>query len=298
MGLHQASYQDDPTLCDRVFELLELPFPGVSAGRRQGEGFGVPWERCSTPFVAREENRVSCHVGLLEVPIRVLGRDLVAGGVHGVATHPERRRQGLFRGVMSELLVHAGTRFDTLFLTALHPEYFADFGFRVVPEFVHRTGCLPTRVSDSRPLDLGSPADLALMHRLLDTRSPISDYLGVGSEKGCFGFVEFGSTIRYSPGLDAAVIAAPTERGVRIYDVVAPTLPAFPEVLGIAGSEGSEAICYFAPDRFAGSFRPEPHDLTGGPDALEPGTAGWVMMVRGPFRCDGFPVMLPRPARC
>lgn len=296
--LRRSSFDLDPTLCDRLFELLELPFPGVTRGRRQGEAFGVAWEHCSTPFVVREGDAVVAHVGLLELPLCVLGRSVTVGGVHGVATHPDRRGQGLFRSIMDELLHDASDRFETLILTTLHPEYFRAFGFRVVPEYVHRAVIAPASVPDARPLDLANPTDKSLLHRLIESRTPVSHYLGVGVEKGCFGFTEFASTIRYSQALDTAVVADPTADGLRLYDVVAPRLPTMPQVLGIGNAGGRDLTCFFAPDRFAGHFAAEPHDLTGGANALEPGTPDWVLMVRGPFPCAGQPIMLPRPARC
>ncbi|MFN0177396.1 MAG: GNAT family N-acetyltransferase [Gemmatimonadales bacterium] len=296
---YQTSYGEVPGLGDRVFELLELPFPGVTGGRRNGEAFGVPWETCSTPFVAWDEGRVVCHVGLLDLPIHVMGRDHHVGGVHGVATHPDYRRRGLFRGAIEELFEHAAGRFETLVLTTLHPEYFAPFGFRVVPEFVHRAAPVAAAsVPDARSLDLTRPDDLRLLHGLIERRAPISRYLGVGAEKACFGFVEYQTAIRYSAGLDAAVVFERAGGWLRLYDVVGSRIPSLPEIIGLTGGPVEHILAFFSPDRVAGRFAAEPHDLEGGPDALEPGTMNWVFMVRGPFAAMGHPVMLPRPTRC
>ena len=297
----RARYRDTPQLGDRIFELLELPFPGVTAGRRNGEAFGIPWEEASTPFVAWHGDRVVCHVGLLQMPLHVMGRDRLVGGVHGVATHPDFRRRGLFRAVLTELFEFAADRFDTLVLTTLHPEYFRPFGFRVIPEFVHRAVPVePARVPDARALDLTVAADHALLHGLIERRGPVSRYLGVGAEKACFGFVEFRSLIRASASLDLAVVCERVGSTLRIYDIVATRIPTLAQLLGLAGEAAAidEVVCFFAPDRVAGRFAAESHDMTGGPSALEPGTAGWVLMARGPFAADGHPVMLPRPARC
>ncbi len=295
---YRTSYQHDPGLGDRVFELLEIAFPGVSRGRRQGAAFGVPWEAASTPFVVREGDRVLSHVGLLRLPLWVMGRDQVVGGVHGVATDPNHRRRGLFRGLIEELIAFAAPSFETLVLTTLHPEYFEGFGFRVIPEWIGRGRPGPTEPIGSRGLDLTNAADLALVHSLIDRRTPVSDRLGVRDEKACWGFVEFATAIRYAEALDAAVVAERRGATLRVYDAIAARMPSLDEIVGIWGEPLDEVLLYFATDRVAGSWAVEPHDLGGGAEALSPGEANWVLMARGPFAADGEQVMLPRPARC
>lgn len=297
----QAAYASDPTLADAVFDLLELVFPGIRTARAHGQAFGATWESASTPFVAREGGRVLAHVGLMAFPMVVAGRPMTVGAVHGVATHPSCRRRGIYRSVMEELLSSAAAeRLGTLALTTAHPEYFEPFGFRVVPESVFRAQVSPRRgPSASRLLDLpGSAADRALVHRLLDQRQPVSRMLGVGPEKACWAFYEFRSSVRYLPELDLAVVSERRAGGLALFDVVGPRLPALDELLDGLAEPVGELVAFFATDRLGGPFRTEPHDLAGGPLSLQPGEAGWVFMVRGPFAAEGRALMLPRPARC
>ncbi len=298
-GVLPASYQTDPRLCDRVFSLLEPTFPGVGRSRHNAEAFGARWEDVSTPFVVEHQGRVVCHVGLMPMPLWALGSPLRCGGVHGVATEPGFRRRGLFRAAMESLLDVAGSRFETLILTTLHREYFEPFGFRVVPEsvFRYRTSVVPP-ATESRILDFRRPSDLSLMHRLLEERTPTSDVMGVGVEKAGWAFYEYESLIRYLPDRDVAVIARQDGDTLRLYDVIGRSIPPIAAVVAAFSDPIREVVAYLSPDRLGGGFVPEPHDLTGGPDALEPGTADFVLMVRGPFPAEGRPLMLPRPARC
>lgn len=295
---YRASYRQDPGLCDRVFELLEVAFPGVSRGRRNGEAFGVPWELSSTPFVVRGGDRVVSHVGLLRLPLRIMGRDQVVGGVHGVATHPDFRRRGLFRGLLEELIAFAEPSLETLVLTTLHPEYFEAFGFRVIPEWIGRASPAVTAPISSRRLDLTTAADLAVVHSLIDRRAPVSDRLGVRGEKACWGFVEFGSTIKYAEALDVAVVAEQSGTTLRVYDVLATKMPSVDRIVGIWGEPIDQVLLFFATDAIAGPWVVEPQDLGGGAEALSPGDPNWVLMARGPFAAEGERIMLPRPARC
>ena len=295
---HRRSYQEDPSLGDRVFGLLSQVFPGVQVGRHNAAAFGAPWEAGSIPFVAEAAGQVIGHVGLLPVPLRIMGRDVGCGGVHGVATHPDFRRQGYFRALLQELVAYAQSRFETLFLTTLHPEYFTGAGFRVIPEYTGLAQLADSAPIPSRLLGLDQPADLNLLHRLIDTRHPVSDLLGVGPEQCCWGFTEFGSTIYYAESLGVAVVAEQTGKTLRIYDVIGRTLPSVSQLAGICSPSARRVLLFMGADRFPDPVAVLPQDLSGGDDALEPGTANWVLMVRGPFAAEERPVFLPRSARC
>ena len=211
------------------------------------------------------------HVGLLSIPLRVMGHDVVCGGIHGVATHPEHRHRGLFRDVLQQAMTFASTRFETLMLTTLHREYFEPFGFRVIPEsiFRYRPSIRPTSVP-SRELDLRRRDDRDLMHRLLAERAPVSDVLGVGSEKASWAFYEYRSAIRYIEDVGAAVSADLTNGTLRLYDVVGASIPSIDTIASAYYAPVAEVVSYLTPDRLGGAFEPEPHDLRGGVDALEP----------------------------
>ena len=291
--------EGDPTVGDRIFDLLDLTFPGVRTARANGEAFGARWESVSTPFVVERAGRIVTHVGLMPMPVWAMGTELRCGGVHGVATDPEHRRRGYFRAAMTALLADAGRRFDTLILTTVHREYFEPFGFRVVPEsvFRYRPRMRPTSGS-GRFLDLDRTEDLRVMHRLLEERSPVSEVLGVGPEKACWAFYEYRSPIRYLPASDAAVIGSLTGGTLRLYDVIGRSIPSIETIVAAWGEPVAEVVAYLTPDGLGGGFVAGPHDLSGGVDALEPGTPDLVLMVRGPFPAEGRPLMLPRPARC
>jgi hypothetical protein len=248
--------------------------------------------------VIEEGDRVVAHVGLLEIPIRIMGRDLLVGGVHGAATDPRHRRQGHFRALFNQLAGFAGSRYEFLILTTLNPEFFVSFGFCVVPETIGVAGYPRRLASVARRLDFANGADLALIHRLIESRTPLSDRFGIGPEKCCWGFVEFGSIIRYAEAADVAVVGEVIDRTLRIYDVLGASVPGAAEIASM-WEEPFDRILFFVPtDKIAGDIVTSPHDLSGGPDALEPGTANWVMMIRGPSSLPGPPIFLPRPARC
>jgi hypothetical protein len=288
--------------------LLEEPFPGISEARRQAAAFGAPWEEASTPFVVEVDGELLGHVGLLELPLRVAGHDVLAGGVHGVVTKASARRRGHFRAAIEALLDVADHRYETLVLTTLHPVYFEDFGFRVLPEHVfscHRDRSPAPSTPPARRLDPGVDADRHLLHRLLASRAPVSDVLGIGPERSVWAFYEAGADLRYLEGHDVVVSAERVGTTLRLYDVVGADdggrldeIAPLDDIVGAWGAGIDRVVAFFSPDRLGAAFDPAPHDLDGGPDALEPGEPNTVLMCRGPFPGEGQPRMLPRAGRC
>lgn len=283
---YKRSWDEDPRLCDAVFELLGHWIDVLPAMRRAAERLDWRWQDASTPFAIVEAGRVISHVGVLEVPLVIAGREQVCGGIHAVCTLESRRRQGLYRRVMEEVLAWCDARYETLELTTEHPEYYEAFGFRVVPEhtFTARPP-EPARPGDLRELHLDDAADVALLNRLLGKREPVSHVLG-SREQAVFKFNHgLAGGLSYSPGLDA-VLALRREGGrVTLDDVVAAELPPFGRLLESIGAPLAELRLRFTPDRFDVDAEPVPAD---GDD---------YFMVRGPFAAEDVPLIVPPPLR-
>ncbi|MCG6963989.1 MAG: GNAT family N-acetyltransferase [Acidobacteria bacterium] len=286
----QGSFAEDPGLLGRLMDLLDLVFPGLARGADRARILGAPWEQVSTPFIATDAGRLVSHVGLIELPLVIEGRCQIVGAIHGVATHPEHRRRGHYRRLMEEVLEHCQDRLPTQILTTEHPEYFTPFGFRVVPEHVFTVPSRrPAGPGQVRLLDLDDNDDVTLLHRLLESRTPVSSRLGVVREHGVFCFNEGRRPLHYAPDLDVVLCFEQENEKVTLYDVVGPELPPLDAVLDRLPGPVSSVTLAFAPDRLAPDATPVPglfnHD---GPSYL---------MVRGSLGEANEPFALPRPAR-
>ena len=278
-----------PQLLDEVFGLLDLAFPGAELPRKERDArrLGGRWDAISTPFVQRVDGALVSHVGVLSHRMAVNGRPFAVGGVHGVATHPERRRRGHYRAAMEEALAWADARWDALELSTAEPELYEPFGFRVLDEhrFVGR-GRGGGRAG-LRRLDYASPADVELLQGLLGRRAPVSHRLGVVEPGDVFLFVESWRPPLYADDLDAAFALEIEGTTVRLYDVVAPVIPPLASLWDRLPREIQRVEVYFAPDRLDAELNPEPHVLDGDDH----------FMVRGAFPVPDGPFMLPRSAR-
>jgi predicted N-acetyltransferase YhbS len=286
----KRSFANDPELSERLFDLLDTVFPGVREVAHNARALGASWESVSTPFIHFEGGRAVSHVGVIEIPLVLLGKNVTVGSVHGVATHPDYRRRGYFGRLIEEVIEHCSSRYETLILTTEHPEYFEPFGFRFIREHHFTLSCESKgRQGGLRLLNTRDAVDIALLHRLLETREPVSQVVGVVNEKGVFCFNEGSRPLHYAEELDAIICLEIEGTSLKLLDVVSPNLPQLSEILERIPQRIEAVDICFAPDRLAQEARPSPyvfdHD---GPS---------FFMARGPFASEGEKFTLPRSAR-
>jgi GNAT superfamily N-acetyltransferase len=117
-----------------LYGLFDVIWRGMATKLETAARFGWQWDMLTTPFVSRAEGRIVSHVGVLDLPVRLGGRDMHVAGVHAVCTHPSHRRRGHFRAAMEEALAFIDARWSTAKLHTDKPWLYEPFGFRVVPQ--------------------------------------------------------------------------------------------------------------------------------------------------------------------
>lgn len=285
----RRSFQTDPSLCEQLFGLLEEAFPGLGLAdaAERSRLLGAAWEDASTPFVRFEDSRLVAHIGVLEIPMRLGGKDVLVGGIHAVATRSGFRRRGYYRQLMEAVLDYCAERYETLLLTTSQPWLYEPFGFRVLPE--HAFSAKVAGVAGEagfRLLDLEMAADRRLLIRLVETRSPISDLVGVTGAVALFCVNECARPLFYAEDLDVIACLEVEGTHLALFDLVGSPCP-LAAVVERLGRRIETVTVYFTPDKLAAEVRAFPHVFDG--DAL---------MVRGQFALENEPFMLPRSARC
>ena len=290
----QRSFATNSTLFDRLFDLLEVVFPDLPLRSLAtiARDLGAPWEFASTPFMKFHGERAIAHVGVLELPLQILGEPVTVGGIHAVATHPDYRRQGHYRNCMTAALEYCDRRYQTLLLTTLQPHLYEPFGFRVVREHAFVTRCAPVEQRyASRVLDLQNQGDCILLHRLLDTRKPVSDIVGVRPEKAIFFVNEATQPLHYVDALDTLLVMEVEQNHLHLFDVVTSQSSncefTFHDILASIAEPITEATIYFSGDRFNLNAEAMLHRLE-----------DTNLMVRGSFAAEDQLFMLPQSARC
>ena len=286
----RRSFSEDTALSEQLFELLDSVFPGVREVAQNARALRASWESVSTPFVCFEQGRAVSHVGVIELSLVLRGVIVKVGSIHGVATLPSYRHQGLFRKTMEAALEHCASRYETLILTTEHPEYFEPFGFRVVREQVFTASVNSEGSVDGfRLIDSTVDDDIALLHRLLETRLPVSNVLGVVNEKAVFCFNEGSRPLHYAKDLDVIVCMEIEGTLLKLFDIVGPGIPTLAQIAERLPDHIDEVEICFSPDRLA-------VDATATPYLLDHDGPSYFM-VRGPFSSEGDAFTLPRSAR-
>jgi GNAT superfamily N-acetyltransferase len=287
------SFAEDNTLSPRLFNLLESAFPGLglNALAEQARKLGGVWEDVSTPFARIDDSgTLITHVGVLEIPMRIMGEDVTVGGIHAVCTHPEYRRRGYYSEVMTEVLDYCDKHYKTLLLTTAQPKLYQPFGFRVVLEHCFHHKCnSPGGINGVRSLDITNSDDVKLIHRLLETRIPISNIVGVFNQKALFLVNECTLPLYYFPNLDALACLEITDSQLKLFDLVAANLNfSLQALLKQIPQPIEEISIYFSPDCLQVDTQAVAETFEG--DSL--------LMVRGDFPAEKQQFTLPRSARC
>jgi len=240
---------------------------------------------------------IAANICCNPLPLRVKGRDILAGQLQGVATRPAYRRQGLFHDLMDRVLAFAGARYEFLLLYTETPALYHPFGFRLVTEhgFQGRFRLAGTDVAglSIRSLSGGEPADISLIRRLFTGRQPMSDTLGIIDNEGVFfANLLLRPTLRlsYLPAFDVLVVWDKEGTGgrSRLIDLIGaawPPMDVLAVVMQLPAPDATIDIL-FPPDRLSGTFSPLPYTHEDGD----------LLMARGPFTVDHEVFMLPLTA--
>jgi GNAT superfamily N-acetyltransferase len=285
----QHSFLEDPTLSSRLFNLVEVVFPEIINPVEYARKLGASWEDASTPFVRFHEDIAITHVGVLEIPMELMGEMVTVAGVHGVSTHPEFRRRGYYREVMQEVLDYCDKRYKTQVLTTPQPEYYEPFGFRFVQEHMFISKCKTSGGTHGlRLLNTSNIDDVKLLHRLLETREPVSNIVGIVKEKAVFCVNEGTNPLYYAEDLDVILSIEIEETKLKLFDLLGTKICTLEAILARIPQPLTEVEIYFSPDRLDADVQAFPHRLNG--DSF--------LMVRGEFAPEWQKFMIPRSTRC
>ena len=284
-----------------VASLLGRVWPALPTAIERAGALGFHWTAVSTPFLRREAGRAVAHVGVIEQPLIVAGERRRIGFIHGVCTDPAHRRRGHAHALMEAALAHCRGRSATQVLTTQIPDFYAAFGFRPVREHAFSRPVPAGRRAPGRGGQALSdgPDDVRRLHRLLESRRPVSERLATCEDGTVFVFallLTWGelSRARYHAELDVITVHAVHGRTLVLYDVVGAAIPPLDALVAAIGEDVDRVVTLFVPDRLGDGFTAEPWDAA---RAAALGDHDFVdVMVRGPLDVPE-PFMLPALAR-
>lgn len=242
--------------------LLEESFPGIKANILRCEKLGFPWN--SKPFLKEEKGEVLSHVGFLEYPISIEGKQHRAAALHAVCTKATHRGQGLASQLIQEALQWAEKQYEFVILYTGIPTFYEKFAFRGIQEYRFYLPC--KRPKGSKPLrPVVSPEDNALFKRCFHSRAPLSNCVSIRDDEDIASFNTLFATyptfwsLHYSESIDGIISYEIKEKTLHLYDIIAKKIPSLELILEHLPTTIDDIYFYFSPDQLTNAAVPEPY---------------------------------------
>lgn len=275
--------------------LIESSFPGIQANILRCETLGFPWS--SKPFLKAVDGEIASHVGFLEYPILIEGKQYKVGALHAICTKTDYRNQGLASELIKEVLDDAKEQYDFLILFTEIPEFYKKLSFQCVQEYRFHLPYQNHKGSQAlHPVIF--PNDNALFLRIFHERVPVSNHLWVKDNGFIASFNTLFATyptywsLYYSPSLDAIISYVLDGKTLHLFDVIANQIPSFDAILDHFPGAIDSIYFYFSPDRLIVAAIPETL-----PYSNEFGDLSGYLMVHGDWPKTQ-PFMISPLSRC
>ena len=132
---------------EAYLNLLEESFPGIKANILRCQVLGFPWS--SRPFIKEDRGEILSHVGVMEYPLLLDGRQVVVAALHAICTKATHRGQGFASELIQEALKWAKERYEFVILFTGIPEFYEKLSFHYIQEYRFHLRCEHSKVSHS-----------------------------------------------------------------------------------------------------------------------------------------------------
>ncbi|AXO98455.1 GNAT family N-acetyltransferase [Bacillus anthracis] len=231
------------------------------------EVFGIPsqtlhdfsergyWDDTYKALSFLQEDKAIANVAVFSLPLLVNGERINAAGIQSVMTHPNFRRQGLMKQLMSKMIEEIDKKCECTLLFTEKPELYTSYGFKVVQEYLMSIPYDKKDNNDSllRELDYYMEEDRKLIHETIDSSQRLSNNFSTLNFHPSFYLnmynSEWNEKLYYSEKLDALIVYEVDNEKLKLYGVFAPVIPVLDEICGEIAERFTEIEFYFSPDQ-------------------------------------------------
>jgi hypothetical protein len=286
-------YPADPAFRASTLRLLGNVWSKVPRAIECARAWGVDWCDHSEPFVRTDGGQSVAHVGVMEIPVVIDGRATTLAGIHAVCTRIDHRGRGHLRETMRRALAWVDGNYEAAVLWANDPAFYGRFGFVPRAESAFRARIGGTSLEGrARALSLDADDDVRMLRERLANRAPVSRQLGA-RDPGWLALINLAlwgpprPTIALAEDIDAIVVYEIRDCVLRLYDVIADSIPTLEAVTQSLGPGFDLVEVFFSPDGLHGpAFEARPTSLVD------------CFMVRGSVLRDHVPFALSPLSRC
>lgn len=264
--IFRSNYFGDAAAWQAVADLLEETFGIDVTGL---DRLGGPDPTCTAFAWFDDAGACIANISAFALPLVIDGVVVQAAGLQSGAVRPSHRGRGLYRDVMQAALDHCDAKgFAAVLLLTETPDLYTRHGFRTLPQHGF-SGPAPEggRARSVRRLHIESDDDVALLCRLLDARSPVSNRFAPLRQREMFLFNALLApdvNLDFLEEDDAVVAWRSGEDGcLELLDIVATSIPSLADILASLEISTTRVIVRFAPDRLAweGTALPDAGDM-------------------------------------
>ncbi|MBA2727130.1 MAG: GNAT family N-acetyltransferase [Parachlamydiaceae bacterium] len=208
--------------------LLDESFPGIKANIIRWEALGFSWS--SVPFLKEKNGKYVSHVGFLEYPLLIDGRQSNVGALHAICTEITHRNLGLASTLIQEVLKWANDRYEFVVLFTEIPQFYEKLSFKYIQEYRFQLPCQHTKGSQSLTAVI-SPKDNPLFMRMFKERAPVSNHVWMKDDGMITSFNALFATyptywsLHYSSSIDGFISYLLEDKTLHLFDIIASKIP-------------------------------------------------------------------------
>lgn len=249
-----SNYKDDEILRKSFNELANDVF-GISFEHWYQKGFWDSNYICHSVVI---HQKVVSNVSISKLNLIMGGVKRRAIQIGTVMTHPDYRGSGLSGVLMKHVLEVYQDECELFYLFAngsVH-EFYPKFGFTPCSEANFSMKAAPISIVNNglRLIDCANEEDLAIIHKILQVRAPVSNQFGISDNQGIFMFYAlnvFPDSIYLWEDEEAVIVYQNEGNVLHLYDVVSKYNVDLVKLLSHISKSDTETIQFhFTPDRF------------------------------------------------
>lgn len=257
-----SNYHNDEILRNSFNQLANDVF-GIDFEHWYQQGF---WDNNYVCHSVVINQKVVSNVSISKMNLIINGTDQRAIQIGTVMTHPDYRGNGFSGALMKHVLETYQDEYELFYLFANNSvhHFYPKFGFAPCSEVRFSMNAAPTSIVNNglRKLDCANEEDLQVIHKILQTRTPVSNQFGISDNQGIFMFYAlyvFQDSIYLYEDEEAIIVYQNEGKVLHLYDVVSKYKVDLVRLLShISNSETETIQFHFTPDRFTDNVKCEP----------------------------------------
>lgn len=250
-------YAKDVHKREKLFPLFERVF-GIKASTLADFSNRGLWNDDYMPYTFFVGDLAVANVSAFPLAMKINGENTNCIGIQSVMTDPDYRRNGLMKILFQKMLDDIDKTYESAFLYTSSPELYTPFGFKVIKQHYFKKDYAQPSIKPKHSLTKLEPLtdldDLKTLTEVFKKRDPLSNIFSPLTYLGCLYFNLYNPWIYekffFIDELKTIIVFEVLDGTLRIFDMIAETVPSLEELCSSIPSAFHTIEFYFNPDIF------------------------------------------------